>query len=311
LVRGGFLCEALEFMEENYKHPPKLELEEFWSSEEYFFHDDQQMSLVQKYCPKMRKVMFQFSKEVMCDVLFLANFKNLTELHLWGGEFYSDKINLVLTQIGLQLKTLFLIHSEEINQQAIISITKHCNNLNTLGLYNCDFNNVVVEIDEDESYFYYRRERDKDKLELMLELSNLSIVSECPTNFIFLLLSSALNIQHFKTGQNCALTDDDLVKLLEVNQLKHLESFQIPASKHLSMKSVELLLTYCEDIRSIQDLNYWELCNGEELEELRNAAKFNNYEIDLGFKPEERKIQKHLDDLNEETMNYLRGITED
>ena len=63
--------------------------------------------------------------------------------------------------------------------------------------------------------------------------------------------------------------------------------------------------------RSIQDLNYWELCDGEELEELRNAAKFNNYEIDLGFKPEERKIQKHLDDLNEETMNYLRGITED
>ena len=110
-------------------------------------------------------------------------------------------------------------------------------------------------MDEDESYFYYRRERDKDKLELMLELSNLSIVSECPTNFIFLLLSAALNIQHFKTGQNCALTDDDLVKLLEVNQLKHLESFQIPASKHLSMKSVELLLTYCEDIR--QGFNFW------------------------------------------------------
>ena len=83
LVRGGFLCEALEHISQNMKVQPKLEIEEFWSSEEYFFHDEQQMALVQKMCPKMRKMMFQFSKEVMIDVLFLTTFNNLTELHLW------------------------------------------------------------------------------------------------------------------------------------------------------------------------------------------------------------------------------------
>ena len=83
LVRGGFLCEALEELSQSVKPPPQLEIEEFWSSEDYFFHDDGQMALVQQMCPKMRKIMFQFSKEVMSDVLFLSNFDSLSELHLW------------------------------------------------------------------------------------------------------------------------------------------------------------------------------------------------------------------------------------
>ena len=83
LVRGGFLCEALEELSQSVKLPPKLEIEEFWSSEDYFFHDEAQMALVHQMCPKMRKMMFQFSKEVMTDVLFLVNFDNLSELHLW------------------------------------------------------------------------------------------------------------------------------------------------------------------------------------------------------------------------------------
>ena len=83
LVRGGFLCEALEYIEQTIKKPPLLEIEEFWSSEEYYFHDEKQMNLVSKLCPKMRKMMFQFSKEVMCDLLCLCNFQNLSELHLW------------------------------------------------------------------------------------------------------------------------------------------------------------------------------------------------------------------------------------
>ena len=83
LVRGGFLCEALEELSQSVKPPPQLEIEEFWSSEDYFFHDDGQMALVQQLCPKMRKIMFQFSKEVMSDVLFLSNFDSLSELHLW------------------------------------------------------------------------------------------------------------------------------------------------------------------------------------------------------------------------------------
>ena len=83
LVRGDFLCEALEYINEHDENNPILALEEFWSSEDYYFHDDHQMDLVQKMCPKIRKMMFQFNKETMRDLLFLSNFENLSELHLW------------------------------------------------------------------------------------------------------------------------------------------------------------------------------------------------------------------------------------
>ena len=85
LVRGDFLCEALECIDSQPEKRPTLQLEEFWSSEDYFFHDDHQMELVQKMCPNIRKMMFQFSKESMRDLLFLANFDKLSELHLWVG----------------------------------------------------------------------------------------------------------------------------------------------------------------------------------------------------------------------------------
>ena len=46
------------------------------------------------------------------------------------------------------------------------------------------------------------------------------------------------------------------------------------------------------------------------MEALRSAAARSNHDIDLGRKEEERKVQKHLDDLNEDVVNYLRGITD-
>ncbi len=57
LVRGDFLCEALEALAAECRERdgdgegaelPELLLEEFWSSEQYYFHDAEQMELVSK-----------------------------------------------------------------------------------------------------------------------------------------------------------------------------------------------------------------------------------------------------------------------
>ena len=308
LVRGGFLCEALEYISQRKKNLPMLEIEEFFSSEEYFFHDDQQMSLVQKMCPKLRKIMCHFSTEVMTDLLFLTNFSNLCELHLWGGEFYLDKINLVLTQIGLQLSVLYLIHTEEIDERAIIIITKHCPHLTTLGLYNCEFKERVDDVnDKDLLYFPCK---DKEELEPLLELKSLAIVSECPQKYVILLLSSALNIENFKTGIHCPLTDQDVWKIFEKNKLQHLQSWNIPVSKLLTMQTLQMLLDNCEKLQSIQDLNYWEAISEKDLNRFRRFVSLQNYDLDLGVKHVERAEQKHMDDLNDDLINFLRGQTE-
>ena len=114
MVRGDFLCDVLDLMEAENDLPGTLMLEEFWSSEEYFFHETHQMNLVAKCCPKIRKMMFQFSGECADDFLVLQNFPCLSELHIWGGEFYSDRLNDLLYKIGNRLKVFYLVHVDQV-----------------------------------------------------------------------------------------------------------------------------------------------------------------------------------------------------
>ena len=66
-------------------------------------------------------------------------------------------------------------------------------------------------------------------------------------------------------------------------------------------------MCYC---RSVQDLNYWESCSDLETEQLRRSVKRNNYDLDVGERLEERETQKHLDDLSDDIVNFLRGVNE-
>lgn len=38
----------------------KLKIEEFWASEEYYFHSEEQMELAAQFCPDIRKMLFMF-----------------------------------------------------------------------------------------------------------------------------------------------------------------------------------------------------------------------------------------------------------
>jgi hypothetical protein len=76
---------------------------------------------------------------MMPDLLFLANFPQLSELHLWGGQFYADNIQAAVAAIGGRLRTLFLIHTEQLDPPALRLISRLCPRLRTLGFYNCEF----------------------------------------------------------------------------------------------------------------------------------------------------------------------------
>ena len=133
LVRGDFLCEALEVLEQECREwereKPQLALEEFWASEQYFFHDAEQLILVNEVprlinkfrsstildnlwfqmCPKIRKMMFQYSREAAGSFLSLAPFSNLTELHSWGGDFYGDALDLLLAKVNTAIVLLLIM----------------------------------------------------------------------------------------------------------------------------------------------------------------------------------------------------------
>ena len=146
LDRGDFLADVIEHFDTEVmgqeakiiQKVPSLKIQEFWASEEYFFHSEEQMELVGKYCPEIRQMLFMFDKTT-CQLGVLASFPNLEDLDLWGGAFYTDGLCDLLEQIGHRLKKLSLVHIEEFDAKALAIITVTCPNLIKLGLHNCDF----------------------------------------------------------------------------------------------------------------------------------------------------------------------------
>ena len=122
---------------------PSLKIQEFWASEEYFFHSEEQMALVSKYCPEVRQMLFMF-QNTECQLSVLASFPNLEDLDLWGGAFYTDGLCDLLDQIGHRLKKLSLVHVEEMDAKALAILTVTCPNLVKLGLHNCDFEEMTA-----------------------------------------------------------------------------------------------------------------------------------------------------------------------
>ena len=174
--------------------------------------------------------------------------KDIKSFDFQGGEFYSDKINLVITEIGLKMKILYLVHVEEIDEAALKTISRHCPHLSTLGFYNCEFQERPAE-DPETALYFPSQPGEKDEMELLLELTGLAVVSECPARYAVLLLGSALNVHQFKTGINVHLSDSDINTVFENNQMKELVSWNMPASKFLTMESVNMLISTCDNLK--------------------------------------------------------------
>ena len=208
LDRGDFLADAIEHLEEfentmgykiGEKIPSKvpkitsLKVQEFWASEEYFFHSEEQMALVSKYCPDIRTMLFMFDKTV-CQLDVLASFPNLEDLDLWGGAFYSDGLCDLLEQIGHRLKKLSLVHIEEVDAKALAIITVTCPNLVNLGLHNCDFEELRENNEEDEDPFRYTHDLMIDCSTKCVRIHCVSTIGICTSRFSPVEMHSVLNI---------------------------------------------------------------------------------------------------------------------
>ena len=79
LRRGDFLCEVLEYLDfrPNYQNI-KLKLQDFWPSEDYYFHTENQMKLVKKYCPNIKNVYLMYKSDCCDNLAVLENFVCLT-----------------------------------------------------------------------------------------------------------------------------------------------------------------------------------------------------------------------------------------
>ena len=318
LPRGDFLCDALGrgfdrdlyprldnllyldwvAWEEAYqqKPHPRFRIKNFWASEVYFFHSTEQMLLVSEMCPDIEEMLFMYQDQFTCSLSVLERFEKLARLELWGGDFYLDNFHGVLSSLGPRLTRLDLHHVENINLTSISTLSRTCPLLTVLKFSGCTFylvdvpvgSFIVDNIDHDYNQSHQSRIINEIKSGLIpfLSLEEVSISSPCPEEMLVILLSLCLNIKTLAIGSMCEITDQCFDQILASNKLQHLGNVEIRKSEFLTMKTLSNLLLYCDNIKSVLDVQGWAGVEQADLEELVIHMKQNN--IDILLREEEK-----------------------
>ena len=95
------------------------------------------MKLVSEMCPDIQDMLFMYQDMYTCKLDVLANFKNLQNIELWGGDFYVDNFMSMIESIGPSLVKLDLHHVDNIDFRAISLISFICQKLKYLRLGGC------------------------------------------------------------------------------------------------------------------------------------------------------------------------------
>ena len=299
LPRGDFLCEALEWVawEEMYENKPypKLKLKNFWASEVYFFHSTDQMKLVSEMCPDIQDMLFMYQDMYTCKLDVLANFKNLQNIELWGGDFYVDNFMSMIESIGPSLVKLDLHHVDNIDFRAISLISFNCQKLKYLRFGGCglieNINNNVDDLEEDLFDQQQRRIEHEIKVYLVpfFNLEEISISNHCSENLLVKILSLCLNIKKLTLGMNCQISDQCFEEIFPHNKFQYLEQIEIRKNDLLTMKTLSNILLYCDNITSILDIEGWSKVDRADLEELRVHMRESNIDILMEEKQEDAR----------------------
>ena len=110
LVRADFLCDALgwvDYLEE--VEDPVFNIREFLPSTQYFFHEDWQMEMVARMCPRIEKMLFIHHHKCCPSLASLEAFQHLSELQIHGSHWSMSGLDKLLLKVGPHLLSLGLI----------------------------------------------------------------------------------------------------------------------------------------------------------------------------------------------------------
>ncbi|KAK3922389.1 F-box/LRR-repeat protein 7 [Frankliniella fusca] len=210
-----------------------------------------------------------FHDERISDLTVLSSLEQLTELKLLSCDFFSDNIKSLLEAKGSNLTWLHLEHVEEIDLNALIYISQYCPLLKKLVLYNCEF--------LDHTSISLRTLH----IPPFRHLERITCIADCAQAHLEFLLSNCFNIRFIQLGSSTGIGDAIMAKVLDVNPMKKLEELRILYSDDLSMRTVSLLMTHCENLRVLSELESWEGITKHELAAFRSEILKKNIDLDI------------------------------
>ncbi|XP_063932054.1 uncharacterized protein LOC135144045 isoform X1 [Zophobas morio] len=211
-----------------------------------------------------------FNDEQVTDLTILTSLDCLKELKLLSCAFYGDYLKQLLEVRGSNITSLHLEHAEEIDLNVLVDVSQFCPRLKSLVLYNCDFMDGM-------SINY----GSKLKVQPFQSLEKLFWMVDCARSHLEFILSHAVNIRNIHLGSSTGITHSSITNILTVNPMKHLEELRILYSSDMSMRTVELLLASCTNLRVLSELESWQGISMEELKIFKEHIFSNNFDLDI------------------------------
>lgn len=229
----------------------------------------EELKLLINYCPNLTSISL-FHDDRISDLTILKELHNLKDMKLLNCDFFTDLVKQLLEWRGKNLELLHLEHVEEIDLNALIYISQFCPNLKTLSLYNCEF----------AEHRHIQFDLKNLPVSPFACLEKLVCVSDCSLYHLEFLMQHSKNIKYIQLGSSTGIDDATLSRVLGRNPMKSLEELKILYSSDLSMQSVRLLMTHCDRLRTLSELESWEGISSTELKEFRQYIHSNNIELD-------------------------------
>lgn len=228
----------------------------------------EQLKLLVQYCPDVKGISI-FHDERIADLPILSAL-NLQDLKILNCDFYSDRVRQLLEQKGGELLSLHLEHVEEIDLNAIIIISQSCPKLKTLVLFNCEF--------MQHNLLYFNL---KDLLVPPFAcLESLICVSDCDLNHLEFLLTHCKQIKSIQLGSSTGINDALVSRVFQRNQMRCLEELKILYSHDLSSATLSLLMTNCDNLRRLAELESWQGLTADQLADFRKFIRWHNIKLD-------------------------------
>ncbi|XP_054014083.1 uncharacterized protein LOC128895482 [Hylaeus anthracinus] len=203
------------------------------------------------------------------DLTILATLDYLKELKLLSCDFYTHGIKTLLEIKGCAIISLHLEHVEEIDLNALILISQYCPDIRDLVFYNCEF--------LEHAALHPR----KLAVRPFQCLERIKCVAECANMHLEFLLSHCINIKFIQLGSSTGIGDDTMRRILLQNPMSKLEELKILYSHDLSMKTVQLLMQNCDNLRRLSELESWQGISPTELNIFREDLKTTNTNLDI------------------------------
>lgn len=204
------------------------------------------------------------------DISVLVSLVHLKELKLLSFIFYDDSVKQLLEISGYNLTHLHLEHVEQVDFNVLNIIGKYCTKLKSLVIYNCDFR-------------LWGRSRSIEPLHShpFQSLERIFWVVDSSISHLEFILTHAVNIKYIHLGSSTGIAHLNILNILRANPMKYLEELRVLYSSDMNMRTVELLLASCTNLKVLSELESWQGISMEELKIFKDHIKTSNFDLDI------------------------------